>query len=136
MRKIKPYIIAVIIVMLGVAPLLSLPTTARASQDKYCNCCQGPCHGCCCSKEKKQEPSKNSREDKDQCSCKISTLPIVPEQKVESTIKNDNHSETNEVNTEINEIVELTSSNHISDNHSPPIFDITPKYIKNSAFLI
>ncbi|KAA3634990.1 MAG: hypothetical protein DWP97_05760 [Calditrichaeota bacterium] len=42
-----------------------------------CSCCDGPCQGCCA------QPIEKTKETTRDCNCKLSDIPVIPNQPVE-----------------------------------------------------
>ncbi len=77
MTKIRPYLIVMIALLLVAGPWLQASEISVPSNEQYCDCCQGPCQGCCCSVE--EPPAKEeSSADMDSCHCDLSAVPIMP----------------------------------------------------------
>jgi len=51
MTRLRPYISLLLALTLATAPWLQAFAARPAAATAYCNCCQGACHGCCCTAE-------------------------------------------------------------------------------------
>ena len=77
MTKIRSYLVAVIALLLLAGPWLQSAEVRASSDEPACGCCQGPCQGCCCSKQAASEQSKPD-DDQGGCRCEMSELPATP----------------------------------------------------------
>lgn len=78
MMRLRPYISVLLALALTAGPWLQVAaTTCPVPSPDYCNCCQGPCHGCCCSIESEApaapiEPVAGH----EACGCDMSSSPL------------------------------------------------------------
>jgi hypothetical protein len=77
MTKIRPHLIVMIALLLVVGPWLQAAEISAPSSEQYCDCCQGPCQGCCCSVEEPPAKEETSA-DMDACHCDLSAVPLMP----------------------------------------------------------
>ena len=82
MIKIRPYVIVLAALLLAAGPWLQTAEVSGFPDGLYCDCCQGPCQGCCCAVEAPPVGEDSGMAD-DSCRCDISGLPAVPDVPIE-----------------------------------------------------
>lgn len=134
--RFRSYISLLLALALIVGPWMQPPKAEAASEDHYCDCCQGPCLGCCCSVPD-EEPAAIPDQSDDGCQCNMSSMPATPETPVAiQTQRTDNESaKISEVEfVDIEALPELTG--HFSNGNYPPRGKSPPAYLLFGAFLI
>jgi hypothetical protein len=134
MFKVKIYILIAASLFLFASPWLTPIEVNAEITESYCACCDGPCHGCCCS----QPVKKSQEEERSGCSCKISDLPAIPDQPFDITeTQNSNHSNTDVSHVDITDYHQpIPYKRFYSTSESPPDDYSPPLYILNTSFLI
>lgn len=77
MNKFRIYTLLVVALLLVASPWLTTPEVKAADVVESCSCCDGPCKGCC------TQPIEESKETTHDCSCKLSDIPVIPDQPIE-----------------------------------------------------
>jgi len=138
MNKIQRYSSVVFTLLLIAGPWLSVQEIRTDTEKIVCNCCQGPCQGCCCSAPDNKE-SKSDTDQNNKCKCELSDFPAIPEQPVALP----DHKQDNQKNKYLIAILSSIDrlqfqSRDISrvSGTSPPDFTPFPLYILNASFLI
>ncbi|UCG62547.1 MAG: hypothetical protein JSV52_04475 [Candidatus Zixiibacteriota bacterium] len=137
MTKIRPYMILIVALLLTAGPWLQATETNSPSAEQYCDCCQGPCEGCCCSVAV-PPAEKDSGAADDGCHCTISGLPTVPNVPMEFH-KHRTDNKTDDVGPAVGSFDEHTfdvANRSLVTWHSPPPASSRPAYILFGALLI
>ena len=134
MTKARPYISLAIVLLILATPWLLPPEVKASAEDQYCECCQGPCHGCCCSHRAKDEATDSDAG----CPC------AVTEQPMDLQIPDDLEApRPQQQEVQLNDEVESVLSVDMPQDDCQPVVCgpptsilSCPTYILNSTFLI
>jgi len=77
MKKIRPYFVITFVLLLVTGPWLQTTGARMIPKETACNCCMGPCQGCCCSETSNSHETKSAGMS-DECRCEVSNLPVLP----------------------------------------------------------
>ncbi len=135
--KFRPYLVAVVGVLLIVGPWLQSAQVRGSSRETNCSCCQGECKGCCCSMPTTAGKTKPADKE-DGCSCQSSNLPAIPEALSESNAYRQNEKSIGAEIVSFRDAV-LRGSPSLYDlapGKSPPLVSSRPAYVLFSALLI
>lgn len=104
--------------------------------EEQCCCCEKSGENCCCSASEVNLPGEASPSG-DKCSCKIATMPFLPDEPYELLPRRADH-ESDQMQIECDGGMGLSPvlDNHASFRSSLPPVKSVPIFIKNTALLI
>ncbi len=138
--NLKNYISILIVLLLVAAPWMQASASNTGPSEPECQCCQGPCQGCCCGDplHDDTQDSEQPRQTDDGCTCSFSAIPSMPESPVEFTQQRvDKQTSKTLSQTETRSEPNFdTSRNSLYEFYSPPAERSRPAYILFASYLI
>lgn len=125
-------------VMLIATPFMEPQAVAeQPSEVTFCNCCDGPCQGCCCAMPESNDQDDSEQHD-DACTCDFAPAQPAPQVPVTAVQHQVEIQVTPDEPVAITHVIAPESESRavVLGSHSPPVGALSPSYILFGALLI